>query len=382
MTRKRITDGTRGGLVQIHAFEIVATHYGPKQSRLTLLIKDFQCLGSDGSGTFGNPLPIGSRREISVALSQLGEFRSREPTTSQPQSDLEDDASASDIRSQATDGPSDDEPDVVTQAGFATQGTSSKNNRKGGSELRIPPKATNNTNATITNSPSRKSSVNPLRSGIGSKSSNEALLNLLTLKNKSVRVPMSNVATVPSLYQGLSKVSVQDIQDNTKASDHVHSEFPHSLAHSEVPGKAMIQDTILMATQPAQPEATQSPGSVNGRFQKDLQVPFLDPLNTQSLSVDSGPTMRGSGADLPKDRPNRDMIDLSEHVLPSGPDVSPQEMGENVNDAEEHPWEVRSLITVARPDTDIHCKGMARISRRDVTISRDQQTLLDRQDCE
>lgn len=381
VTRKRLTDGTRGGLYQIRAFEIVATHYGPKQSRLTLLIKDFQSLGSDGSGTFGNPLPIASRQEISVALSQLGEFRAQKYTNSEPQSDLEDDASASEIRSQATGGPSDDEAEVVMQAAFATQGIRSKYNGKGRLELGLPTLGISNTTST-TKTPSLKSSVNVSRPGTGSNSDRKALFDLLTMKNKSGRAPRSNVTTDPSSNQALSRASGQDIEDNTKASEKDNSTSLPPLVHNEAPEQTMAPDLMLMATQPAQAKATQSPAPVKHQLSRDLRTPSQDLFNTQSLVGESGATMRRSGTDLSNGRPDRDVTDPVERGLPTGLDVSLLKMDENDNDAEVNPWKVRSLITIARRGTDICCKGMARISRRDVMISQDQQALLDRQDCE
>lgn len=362
-TRKRITDGTRGGLVQIRAFEIVATHYGPKQSRLTLLIKDFQSLGSDGSGTFGNPVPIGSRQDIRVPLFQLGELRAQEPTNSQPHSGSGDDATAADIRSQATDGSSDDEVDVVTQVAFATQRTRREYNGKCRSDMAIPPKRTNQTDALISNAASRESSVNLLRPGTGSNSNHRDLLNLLTTRNRSGRVLTSTVTSDPSLDQRLSKASRQDNEDNPKVLDQGHSAFPDSLARNEAARHTMAPETILTATQPAQAVSMQSPGLVSDQFPKDLQDQYLDASDTQSLAVAREPTMHRSGTDLSDGHLNKESENLSEDALPAGSDASPLEMDYNGTDADEHPW-----------------VGLTKISRRDVMISQDQQALLDRQD--
>ena len=375
VARKRITDGTRGGLIQIHAFEIVATHFGPKQSRLTLLIKEFQSLGSDGSGTFGNPLPIGSRQDITVTLSQLGEFRAQGPIGSKPQSDFGDDASASDIRSQAIDGPSDDETDGVAQAAYATQGTTPKDKSKGKSEICMASDGINKTNAIATDSPSRKSSVNLLPRRISLKSSHKALLDLFPPKNNLARVEMSNVATDLSLNEGVPRGSGQVDEGNNKASDRDNSAFRRSSAHNEPPGQ-------VTATQPTQVKDAQSPRSVKGRFDEALQIPYLDPSKTQSFADGSGPTIHRSGIGLLNESANKDVMDHFERVLTPISDASPLKMDGDGNDAEEDPWKVRCFIAIALSDTDICCKGMGRISRRDVTISRDQQALLDRQDCE
>lgn len=56
--RQRFTEDRVGGLIQIKAFEVVATHLARSPRRLTLLIKEFKCLGSDGSAACGMPRPI------------------------------------------------------------------------------------------------------------------------------------------------------------------------------------------------------------------------------------------------------------------------------------------------------------------------------------
>ena len=338
VARKRITDGTRGGLVQIRALEIVATHLGPKQSRLKLLIKDFQSLGCDGSGTFGNPVPIGSKPNISAALNQLGELRVQAYTRSQPQSDSHDDPSASGIRSQAADGVLDnDEADAVTQAAFATQSKRSK--YKCRSESGRPPEGKNDTITTITNSPPGKPSVSLSRPRVALNSDRKALLDLLTSKNKLGRFPMSNVIAHPSLNQGLSRVSAQGIEDSIKASEKDNSALAPSLAHNEASGQTIVTDRDFMAKQPGETKALQSPGSVKDSFCKDLEIAYPATSISPSLIVDSRSTMHQSSTDLSIERPNRAVIE-SFHILPTGLDTSPPKTNGTGNDDEEHPWKV------------------------------------------
>lgn len=346
-TRKRITDGTRGGLVQIRAFEIVATHYGPKQSRLTLLIKDFHSLGSDGSGTFGNPVPIELRQDIRVPLIQLGELRAQEPTNGQPHSDLGDDVTASDIRSQATDGSSDDEADVVTQTAFATQGMRPKYNGKGMSEVNIPPKRAKTTETLISNGAPRESSISLLRPGTGSSSNHRALLDLLTMKNRSGRVPLSAVTSDPSLAQGSSRVFRQNNEDQPKVSDKDDLAFPDPLARNEAPRHTMAPDTILTATHPAQAVSMQSPESVSDQFPKDLQNQYLETSDTQSHAFARETTIHRSGSKLSNGIPNQGAINHSEYALPTGSNASPLKMDDNGTESDEHPWMVRSSIAIA-----------------------------------
>lgn len=78
--KKWITRDTLGSLIQIFDFEIVATHIGPRTSRLTILIKDFKIIGSEGSGTFDFPRPIENVEGILELLDKLKTFREKGPT--------------------------------------------------------------------------------------------------------------------------------------------------------------------------------------------------------------------------------------------------------------------------------------------------------------
>ncbi|KAL9129659.1 MAG: hypothetical protein Q9217_001938 [Psora testacea] len=74
-TRQRLSQGSLGGVLQLLDFELVATPYGPRSSRLTLFIKDFNILGSAGSGEKGVPRPIEDAGDISVLLEKLSRQR-------------------------------------------------------------------------------------------------------------------------------------------------------------------------------------------------------------------------------------------------------------------------------------------------------------------
>ncbi|KAL8918112.1 MAG: hypothetical protein Q9208_007554 [Pyrenodesmia sp. 3 TL-2023] len=57
-TGARITEGTLGNIIQLSDAEIVATHLGPRPSRVTILVSRFKIVGSDKSGQFGIPRPF------------------------------------------------------------------------------------------------------------------------------------------------------------------------------------------------------------------------------------------------------------------------------------------------------------------------------------
>lgn len=120
-TKKRLTQDTLGGLIHIKDFEIVATHLGPRPSRLTILINDFQSLGSVGSGGFGLPRPVDALPEVMKLLDRLKLIRLREPHKNQQKftEDAEDKNAPSGTQSEIM--CSGDESGSGSQQNFATQ---------------------------------------------------------------------------------------------------------------------------------------------------------------------------------------------------------------------------------------------------------------------
>lgn len=120
--RRRVTDGTLGGLMQIEDFEIVATHAGPRADRLSLLVKDFRILGSEGSGPFGNaPRPIESIDQEEFGLQvKLKSFRELQKNTSQASTQDQPSNQALSFQSQASN-RSELELEESSQQAFATQ---------------------------------------------------------------------------------------------------------------------------------------------------------------------------------------------------------------------------------------------------------------------
>ena len=120
--RKRVTEGTLGGLVQILSFEIVATHLGPRPSRVTLLIKEFKSIGSEGSVMFGHPRAImDSWPETVKLIEQLRFLRTQEFTDSQLQTERGSLGEGSPVQSQIDSGYSINGSPISTQVPFATQ---------------------------------------------------------------------------------------------------------------------------------------------------------------------------------------------------------------------------------------------------------------------
>ena len=98
-------------------FEIVATHFGPRDKRLTLYVKEFKSIGSNGSGRFGfAPQAIESREGTKELLKRLEDLRKSGWDAHSEQS-----ATASPISSQPSTQTSEAGINEESQAGFATQ---------------------------------------------------------------------------------------------------------------------------------------------------------------------------------------------------------------------------------------------------------------------
>ena len=80
--KRPLTQGTVGGIVQIQSFEIVATHIGPRSSRLALYVKGFKFLGPGGEGRYGIPRPIEVIDKQQHLIERLKGLRDREPPVS------------------------------------------------------------------------------------------------------------------------------------------------------------------------------------------------------------------------------------------------------------------------------------------------------------
>lgn len=73
--RRRITDQTRGGIIAIAEYEIVATHLGPERSSVTLLVQTLHFGGCEGSAIFGRPVPVERRDRVDQLVQQLRDLR-------------------------------------------------------------------------------------------------------------------------------------------------------------------------------------------------------------------------------------------------------------------------------------------------------------------
>ena len=115
--KRPLTQGTLGMLIQLHDFEIVATHLGPRDKRLTLYVKEFKSLDTGESGNFGvAPQAIESREGTKELLNKLADLRKHGMHIQSAESAVE-----SPMESQPSTQISEATNDQDSQAGFATQ---------------------------------------------------------------------------------------------------------------------------------------------------------------------------------------------------------------------------------------------------------------------
>ncbi|KAL9602448.1 MAG: hypothetical protein Q9219_001872 [cf. Caloplaca sp. 3 TL-2023] len=74
-TGKRVTENTKGNIVQLQSAQIVATHLGPREARIALFVDKLKVVASDNSNTFGNPRPFHETPGSSLLLEELSAFR-------------------------------------------------------------------------------------------------------------------------------------------------------------------------------------------------------------------------------------------------------------------------------------------------------------------
>lgn len=358
ITKKRVTKDTLGGLIQIRHFEIVATHLGARSERATILINDFESIGSEGSGAFGCPRPLESLPEIVVLLNQLRTIRGRETQGSQLRSRLESPSEGSFARQQlGAEGSGIDSPEM-SQSMFATQVPSRFSDRPlvtGGeaqresisTSARNEVKGTTNKNATADLRQRQDfSSLNA--NGKPSVNTSEALLRLLAPRQAVPRPVLNQTSTkksAPAQLPSLGNTS-KDIRPEFRnllgpeaAIDGVGSKTPSDNLqdiHKQDHGSKVISDRPL-ATPPIG-ELTFPSGATEG-----------------SLSVHKGPSAE-----------NDHSMSQSEEAGNCAVITQQPEVGEMY----------LKLVSML-----IQNQLFKRIRSNDTRIPKDQQILLDRADC-
>ena len=363
-TRRRLTEDTVGGLIQLLEFEIVATHLGPRDKRLTLYVKDFKSLGSNGSGNFGvAPQAIESREGTKELLNQLAGLQRHGSDLYSEQS-----ATASPIRSQSSTQTSEAGNNQDSQEGFATQVPRSnvpivrKPNLPGSTRNNVGSTSTVNSVKSL-GSPIKGKHGNPLASTLSprqvqaapqrqSVSNKEALLGLL--KNHKSPPPAPEPMSEPTIEQKSGRAAAASIGPGIAGKENETSR-DITLA----PG----DNNTFRASVGIQKRKRHSPDNTPRKKAADKHEPLVVKHGLDIEAKLGAAATEASISTLISQPASPSMSESakSHHKAPLEPLIQPS-----------------SKLTISASGQNT---GRNRISSRDVRIPKDQEALLNHADC-
>ena len=376
--KKRLTEGTVGGLIQLEEFEIVATHLGPRDKRLTLYVKSFKPLGANGSAKFGvAPQAIESRDETKDLLTKLAHLRRQKSDMHFKQS-----ATTSPIASQSTSHDIELENGQESQAGFATQISRSNVPMASKPKPRYPsanvnissPSAANNDKSSASlmgkGSNLSKRVLPPIQMQTAPRASSisdtqKALLSLLQNHNRGPPIP--DIISRPPAKQPLDRTATVIGPIVTETATEASRDVSLNASDNDA-GKAPIgnrkRKRHFSDTPPTRNLTLH--GIEEAKKVADDHDVFVIGTERESSVVNgelTEKTKSGAAVDEPSTK--------KRHGRLSGPslsDVAPSEPS------------VQSIAKLTS-STPSQKGGRTRIGTRDVRIRKDQETLLDRADC-
>ncbi|KAI9879517.1 MAG: hypothetical protein M1830_008310 [Pleopsidium flavum] len=379
--RRRITEQAKGAIIGISEYEIVATHLGPEQSSVTLLVQDLQFCGCQGSGTFGRPVPVERRHRASKLVRQLRELKSVEVLDSSHQSQKDDPTTPSPVRSQVeavtSDGGSDAQENksvLATQVGFVSQMPRNKQSKSAivsESALvqnpRHRPNPEQNASEQYTMAPSatkakRKSTTHP-----------DKLLALLTGAQNPRAAPRTDrpIKASRTLEVSVSKTSPGPANNLEKATEHSETVEGAKSRQSEPP----VSSNKKLANGEA--TATLQSGAIRN-YEANINGPSEHPQGDEASAEQSrsrkSVLFTGQEAEDGMKRIGQGNMQarIAQIEVEEGKKFAQISNGSSVALSEEKKVEQHAI--------DDPWKGMTRIRRRHVRIPKDQQGLLDRDD--
>ena len=352
-------------------FEIVATHFGPRDKRLTLYVKDFKSLDSGGSGNFGAaPQAIESREGTRALLNKLADLRKHGSDAHSGQS------AAESPMSQLSTQTSEPGNDQDSQIGFATQVP-----RSGAPILSKSKSLGSNTGVSI-ESTSTADSAKSLAHSMKTKHGNplEGTLNPLQAKSAPERPNTSNRKVLLNLLRK-------------------HKSIPLVPEHNPDTTLRQSPGRVIAPNEHITGERSQAL-RVNGPAPTDANT-VRTPVKVQKRkrqSLETSPRKKNSnGRDLQEIRDDREIL-AGEHALETTAS-SGVGVAEAFNDTLHSQPTSPSVITSInhRPNASLEPSVLSTprstspalaqktirngISRRDVSIPKDQEILLSRADC-
>lgn len=307
-------------------FEVVATHVGPRPDRITLCINSFKALGSNGSRQVGvAPHSVTSREVVKAHLRKLTMLREEENTGSHKLSRIERPSEAPSFGSQPAHSSSGEDAQPASQV-FATQAPVSKRPVPRASELDVlgvVSSASNGGNSDVSDI-----LLKPIASNtkIGKPSKPSTITKHPLAVQAKRRPPISNGKGLPGV-QALLDLLPQQRKVPTPVA--VSRDLP------EVRMKASVSETDCVLESMRDDTSTRdpSPGVVSAHRQ----------LARSEMRISISPTAK-------------DTAELSVDV-------------------------VSTIPAKRKSPSSYQADVRSRISSRDVRITKDQEALLNSQDC-
>ena len=334
-------------LIQLHDFEIVATHFGPRDKRLTLYVKDFKSLDTGESGTFGvAPQAIESREGTKELLNKLADLRKHIIDVQSAESAVE-----SPMKSQPSTQISEATNDQDSQAGFATQVPRSitaivTKSKSQGSSTSVNTKSTSADTA--------KSSAHPVKVTHGNLS--EGTSSPLQRKAAPERPTVNHKIALLSLLRNRNHASAGE---NEKQASEVENSIHHGAKDSRTV-------TATQKRKRQSPETSQRKKLSNEHSLREIGI------NHENLAANHALEKKASFGVGATETPIAVL-----HSQPASTLVS-KFTKSHPNTLIEPPIESTS-DNLSSALTQDHVRNG--ISRRDVNIPKDQETLLSRPDC-
>ena len=370
--RKKVTQGTLGGLIQLQEFEIVATHFGPRDRRLTLYVKGFKSLGSNGSGEFGvAPQAIESREGTKELLNKLAGLRRQKSNAHSEQS-----ATASPIWSQSSTQTSEAGNDQDSQSGFATQVPRSvapilSKPKSRGPTTNINISTTSSTMSTTSLVPPPKAKHrDPLASTVGPQA--HAARQRPSVNNTKALLSLLQNPKSASMQTGVTPEPTTDrlLRRNTASSDNKVTERENG--PSRVSTSTSGNDDATSGYVESKKRKRRSLDDASRKKAADKHNSHeIDKARERSAVSHDLENSTQAGLALPA---------VSEDIVASQsttPILAPAKLDPKA------PLE-SSVYSIPKPNGSVSAQKIdrIRISNRDVTIPKDQEALLSRTDCE
>lgn len=393
-TKRRVTEDTLGQLIQIVDFEIVATHLGPRARRATILINDFKTVG-DKCGAFGSPRFLESLQDMKDLQQQLITLRAREVIGSQlPVTDAMSEM-GSPPHSQLDSGSWGDESSEASQPIFATQVSHHRSEHRPLANVVKP--------GCITKPAEVAPGVNP---GPPGRHHQETLISsrkpakagVLTNSNEKFSVDLPQVESDPSA-QNVARITMKTTVNTPN--DLLGLLSRQQKAKRAIPVKN-IDEYVDALQPPVQQYAAQSiEGEVTPATPSRMNINGSSPSPVPLIvneSLERGKESEKSSKELYAAKKAPESLQtqtVADRILAL---VETSTEGENPRLGAEVIGVLTNSIECVNGDLDLYkvCKTLCysthgllicrqsfnRITARAVKISKDQQTLLDREDCE